>query len=87
VAQEAYAHRQYMEKHFSAPRRAVGIFALALGHALRGLAGSRDAALRRDRRTASRAALRTLLGLAPPPFGPPPAQAVAIESTTDRVGL
>jgi GT2 family glycosyltransferase len=87
VAQEAYAYRQYMQKHFSAPRRAVGIFALALGHALRGLAGSRDPELRRDRRKASRVALRTLLGLAPAPFGPPPVQAVAIESTTDRVEL
>lgn len=87
VAQEAYAYRQYMQKHFSAPARAVGIFALAFGHVLRAVTGSRDAALRRDRRKASRTALRTLLGLAPPPFGPPPVQAVAIEPVKDRVEL
>jgi GT2 family glycosyltransferase len=85
VAQEAFAYRQYMGKHFSAPQRLLGTFALALGHALRSVLGGRDAALRGDRRRASRVALRTLLGLAPPPFGPPPGQAVAIEPPPARV--
>ena len=36
VAQEAYAARQYMAKHFTRTARWMGILALALGHARRG---------------------------------------------------
>ena len=77
IAQEAFAYRQYMEKHFGAAHRAFGIVALGLGHAIRGVLGGRNAAQRRDRRATSRGALRTLLGLEPPPFGSPPKVAVA----------
>ena len=34
-AQHAFARRQYMEKHFSRPRLALGLFALGLGYAVR----------------------------------------------------
>jgi GT2 family glycosyltransferase len=56
VAQEAYSRRLYLIKHFSAPRRALAYGALSLGYLLR------------YRRQGSMLALRTLLGLAPPPF-------------------
>ena len=71
VAQDAYARRQYMEKHFGAAHRALGLSAFALGHLVRAVLGSRE------RRAASRTALRTLAGLAPPPFGEPPLHPVA----------
>jgi GT2 family glycosyltransferase len=71
VAQDAYARRQYMEKNFGAVQRSLGLAAFALGHALRALLGGRDRAQRRAQRASSRLALRTLAGLAPPPFGPP----------------
>jgi GT2 family glycosyltransferase len=76
VAQEAYAYKQYLGKHASRAARVLGIGALCVGHALRGLLGGRDAALRADRRGSSRRALRTLLGLEPPPFGATAAHAL-----------
>src|SRR5262249_29334217 len=35
VAQDAYARRQYLEKHFSQPRRSAALSAFALGHMVR----------------------------------------------------
>jgi N-acetylglucosaminyl-diphospho-decaprenol L-rhamnosyltransferase len=78
VAQDAYARRQYIDKHFSGGRRTVGLLALGLGHAVRAVAASGD-----DRRTASRAALRTLAGRSAPPFRDPPSR--ALSPHTDRV--
>ena len=69
VAQEAYARRQYLFKHQGLIRRSFSTGALALYHARRAVhsPGQGDEAI--ARRAAARAALRTLLGLAPPPFG------------------
>jgi len=70
AAQEAYARRQYMFKHDGAVRRRLSTAALALYYARRAvdtLARADDEA--RTRRAAARAALRTLVGAAPPPFG------------------
>lgn len=75
VAQDAFARRQYARKHFPAPYRALYMGAFAGGHLLRAVAPGRDP--ERDRRAASRLALRTLVGAAPPPFGPPPPTSVA----------
>lgn len=72
-AQAAFAKRQYFEKHFSPAHRLSAIAALALGHALRSVVGGGDP----GRRESSRAALTTLLGLRPPPFGEPPSVALA----------
>ena len=84
VAQDAFARRQYIAKHFWGPRAALAFAAFALGHALRALYGARSREQRRARRAASLAALRTLFGLDPPPFGKPPRQAVALlETETD----
>jgi N-acetylglucosaminyl-diphospho-decaprenol L-rhamnosyltransferase len=77
IAQEAFARRQYMEKHFPPVRRAAGIAAYALGYALRGLLGGRRRTLAAEQRRASRAALAVLLRNGPPPFAPPPAHALA----------
>lgn len=69
VAQEAYARRQYLLKNQGPIRRRLSTAALMLFHARRAVLspGNGKEAIRR--RDASRAALRTLLGLAPPPFG------------------
>ena len=75
-SQDAYARKQYARKHFSAPHRAAYLGALGLGYAVRSVARG-DA-----RRLASRRALRVLSGAEGGPFGPPPAQAVAIRGTT-----
>lgn len=69
-AQDAYARRQYMAKHFGPVRRTAGLGALAVRYGLRAVAPGRGATAARGRRGASRAALRTLVGIDPPPFGP-----------------
>jgi N-acetylglucosaminyl-diphospho-decaprenol L-rhamnosyltransferase len=76
AAQRAYSRRLYMEKHFSPPQRAAGIGAMAVGYALRAVVGGRDRSSSDLSRATSRAALATLLGKRPPPFGQPPEHAV-----------
>lgn len=68
-AQHALSRRLYLEKHFGPVRRTAAIGTVALRLGLRAIGGGWDASERSDRRAASRRALRTLLGLAPPPFG------------------
>jgi GT2 family glycosyltransferase len=68
--QMAFARRQYMAKHFGPAHRAAGTAALALGYAIRSVSPGR-ASSRRRQRASARAALATLLGLSPPPFGDP----------------
>jgi GT2 family glycosyltransferase len=80
AAQDAYARRQYVQKHFSRPRAIAAISAFALGHLIRASYGARNRDERRARRAASVRALRTLFGAEPPPFGEPPRQAVAAET-------
>jgi GT2 family glycosyltransferase len=76
VAQEAHARRQYAEKHFPRSVRYAYLTAVLARHAIRAVApGQRGKSA--ARRAASRAAIRTLLGRAEPPFGPPPPAAVA----------
>lgn len=84
VSQEAYARRQYLHKHHGPAGVAVGVGLLALRYGLRAVGGGRDGAVNRARRAASRRALATLLGLAEPPFGPPPQQAVPIVGDEPR---
>ena len=76
AAQDAFARRQYMAKHFSPLHRAAALAAYALGWGLRAAFGGRNREVARAQRAAARAALATLFGLAPPPFGPPPSRAV-----------
>ncbi len=69
VAQEAYARRQYMFKHFGPVRRRRSTLALACFHGRRAIGPSPGDPAAHMRRAAARGALMTVLGLAPPPFG------------------
>jgi N-acetylglucosaminyl-diphospho-decaprenol L-rhamnosyltransferase len=73
-AQAAFAQRQYFQKHLSPLHRVAATGALALGYTLRSALG-RDS----GRKQSSRAALTTLLGLRPPPFGAPPSVALTYD--------
>ncbi len=75
-SQDAYARRQYAQKHFPPAKRYAYLAGVGTGLALRAAFAAPD------RKVASKQALRTLVGLAPPPFGPPPEQALAIRGTT-----
>jgi GT2 family glycosyltransferase len=78
AAQDAYARRQYAQKHFSAPHRALYLSAIGVRHAVRcvmpGSGGGRD----RARRLAARRALRTILRPSEPPFCEPPRTALSL---------
>jgi len=74
-AQNAYARRLYLQKHFSPPHRLAATAALATGYGLRSIAWPSE----RERRESARAALGTLLGYRPPPFGEPPRVALRPE--------
>jgi GT2 family glycosyltransferase len=76
IAQDAYARRQYARKHFSVPYSAAYLGAVATRYLVRAIAGGSDAETVAARRRASRLALRTLVGLAEPPFGQPARTAV-----------
>jgi N-acetylglucosaminyl-diphospho-decaprenol L-rhamnosyltransferase len=65
AAQDALTRRQYSKKHFSPAHRALYLAALAFGYGLRSVGP------RRERRSASRAALASLFGLTRPPFRDP----------------
>lgn len=78
-AQSAFAKVQYARKHFSAVHRAANSGALCVRYALRAIGGGRSEKSR-QRRVASRHALRTLLGREQPPFGRPPERAIARDS-------
>ena len=67
-AQAAYAKRQYFRKHFSPLHRLAAMGGLVLGYSLRSALGPGGP----GRRESSRAALATLVGRRPPPFGAPP---------------
>jgi GT2 family glycosyltransferase len=69
VAQEAYARRQYLFKHQGRIRRLLSTGSLALFHARRAVRSPGQGEEAIARRAASRAALRTVLGRAEPPFG------------------
>jgi N-acetylglucosaminyl-diphospho-decaprenol L-rhamnosyltransferase len=83
-AQDAFARLQYARKHLSRAHRAAYAGALALRYLLRAAPLGAKTVDRERRREANRRALRTLLGHEPPPFGDPPAQALAPRA---RAGL
>lgn len=76
VAQDAYTRVQYARKHFTPATRAAYLGAIALRHAIRALAPGGDEHAG-NRRAAARLALRTMTGRTEPPFGAPPATALA----------
>lgn len=75
-SQEAFAKRQYVEKHFGRCRARVALGAIGFNYTVRSMAPSRDRERGASRRAAARAAFRTLVGLRPPPFTPPPPRAL-----------
>lgn len=80
IAQDAYSRRQYAHKHFGRTHRGLYLSALGLGHLIRAAAAEatgKDAAARRE---GSRRALNALAGRGEPPFGWPPATAVALSA-------
>jgi N-acetylglucosaminyl-diphospho-decaprenol L-rhamnosyltransferase len=80
VAQEAYARRQYAQKHFSKPHGSAYVAAVGVGHLLRAASPRRHNATRRE---AARLALRTLTGRTAPPFVDPPQTALPRLRTTE----
>jgi hypothetical protein len=77
IAQEAFARRQYAQKHFSRPHRALYLSAVGARHLIRAVGGKSDGdGEARVHRAASRRAIATLLGRAEPPFGEPPPTAL-----------
>jgi GT2 family glycosyltransferase len=78
AAQDAFARRQYMAKHFSRLGLLWGITALAVAYSLRSILSVGRGRTGQERRRASREAFRVLLGFAPPPFGAPPRQAMQV---------
>jgi len=75
IAQDAFTRRQYAQKHFGRVQRSTYLSAIAARHALRAVVGPRDD-VAGQRKEAARLALRTMLGSAEPPFGPPPPTAL-----------
>jgi N-acetylglucosaminyl-diphospho-decaprenol L-rhamnosyltransferase len=69
AAQEAYARRQYLFKRSGTVSRSLSTAALTLFQARRLVASTGKGDQRQAKRAAAQAALRTLLGMAPPPFG------------------
>jgi hypothetical protein len=73
VAQDAFARKQYAQKHFSAPRRSAYMTAVFARHAIRAIAPAGSAPQRRE---GAKLAIRTLIGREQPPFGAPPRTAI-----------
>jgi N-acetylglucosaminyl-diphospho-decaprenol L-rhamnosyltransferase len=74
LAQEAYAKRQYAQKHFSKPYASAYLAAVGAGHLMRAVCSRPPNAA--TKREAALLALRTLAGRTPPPFGAPPQTAL-----------
>jgi GT2 family glycosyltransferase len=76
IAQDAFARRQYAQKHFAPAHRALYLGAIGARHLIRAGVASikgREAAVHRE---AARRAIVTLAGRAEPPFGAPPQTAL-----------
>ena len=76
IAQDAFARRQYAQKHFAPLHRALYLGAIGARHVIRATVASvkgSDAAVHRE---AAQRAVKTLVGRAEPPFGVPPATAL-----------
>jgi N-acetylglucosaminyl-diphospho-decaprenol L-rhamnosyltransferase len=80
AAQDAVSRVHYARKHFSAPHRAAYLGSLCARYTLRLAWPGGDRERRRLTHEAARRSLRVVFGRERPPFGDPPAQAVAIRS-------
>lgn len=75
VAQEAFARRQYAQKHFAKPHQALYLSAIGARHLIRAAVAS-FGENRKTHREAARRAIANLRGRGEPPFAPPPATAL-----------
>ena len=85
LSQDAFARKQYLDKHFSSGSRLACTGALWLRHGLRAIPVGRDRQHARLRSEASRRALRVLAGASPPPFGQPPPTAMISRRESEPV--
>lgn len=72
VAQDAYARKQYAQKHLGRGHRELYLSALGLRYLIRAATARASGADRAARRTAALRALRTVAGRVAPPFHHPP---------------
>jgi GT2 family glycosyltransferase len=75
IAQEAFARRQYAQKHFAKPHQALYLGAIGARHLIR-VAAAGNGAEAAIHRAAAKRAIATLLGRAQPPFVQPPPTAL-----------
>jgi N-acetylglucosaminyl-diphospho-decaprenol L-rhamnosyltransferase len=86
ASQEAFARRQYFAKNSSTIERRLCLAAFFIRYLLRAVSPGGADENANQRRRAARAALLTLVGRRPPPFGEPPRQAVALRAPTCATG-
>jgi N-acetylglucosaminyl-diphospho-decaprenol L-rhamnosyltransferase len=76
IAQDAFARRQYAQKHFSRAHRSLYLGAIGTRHVIRAGIASIQGSEAATHREAARRAIATLAGRAEPPFGAPPPTAL-----------
>jgi GT2 family glycosyltransferase len=86
-AQYAYAHRVYFDKHYGRVGARAGIAAAAAGYGLRALLFPIVRRSEPEAAIAMRTAFRTAVGLAGPPYEPPPGSAVRERGSADAANL
>ncbi|MGH2910960.1 MAG: glycosyltransferase family 2 protein [Solirubrobacteraceae bacterium] len=76
IAQDAFARRQYAQKHFARLHRAFYLGAIGARHVIRATIASAMGSEAEVHREAAQQAVKTLMGRAEPPFGTPPPTAL-----------
>jgi GT2 family glycosyltransferase len=76
IAQDAFARRQYAQKHFARLHRALYLSAIGARHVIRATIASAMGSEAQVHREAAQRAVKTLMGRAEPPFGAPPPTAL-----------
>jgi GT2 family glycosyltransferase len=76
IAQDAFARRQYAQKHFAGLHRTLYLGAIGTRHVIRAVGASIKGSEAEVHREAARRAVKTLVGRAEPPFGEPPQTAL-----------
>jgi GT2 family glycosyltransferase len=76
IAQDAFARRQYAQKHFAGLHRTLYLSAIGARHVIRAIGASLIGSEAEVHRQAAHRAVKTLVGRAEPPFGEPPKTAL-----------
>jgi GT2 family glycosyltransferase len=82
IAQDAFARRQYAQKHFAGLHRTLYLGAIGARHVIRATIASVKGSDAEVHRKAAQRAVKTLVGRAEPPFGEPPQ--TALPPTAER---